>query len=266
MRLWIFLLLSACSAPAPIAVPPTPTGWIDDQAFPISKAWVFSEDNENVRWSVVLASMRGFPEEFRGDLQSAHVDFAGESRAVRGIGGSPSVVYFTFEADRAGAAQCAKGLGVQAHARVDPRLTLSCRLEPVDPAPAGHSQRIARFVMQNAGQRPFTFLSHGIGQSSERDSHFQVTIDRNGIRLPEVASPMDLGGPRQQVTLEPGGSHSFELDLAAWASFDEPGLYRIHAQVRLEIEAPYDRKGDPYDYAHLRWEAASAAECELRID
>ena len=279
MRACILLLAVSCSAashgptPVPAAiVPPEPAapeppvvGWVDDQAFPIERIWIFSLDNENTRWEVVLTSVRASPEHFAGDLRAVHVDFGGSPHAVTGFGGSPGVVYFNLIVDRSQAEAYAKLLGIPARGRVDPLLTIGARLESPASDVVPEQGASARLLIENDGPSAFAFRGDAAGMIVATDTRLEISIERDGVPLTRGGAALDFGGIQRTLTLEPGAVGSLIFDLGAWTDFAQPGFYRIRVKYSLEVDGSDPDSRERYDGMHLRWDQPIVAECERRV-
>ena len=269
MRTWVLLaLLFGCGA-TPQVLPATQsqaTAWIGDQHWPIARAWVFSRDNDNLHWTVAAVVAMAFPATFDGDLRQVHVEIAGVRHSVRSLGGDPTATYFEFDAELEAVPNLARGLGVDPAPRTDPGLVLTARLEPIEGSNPPTRGMHLRFVLENHGPASMTFLSGGTQARRVGVPLFEITVEHNGSNLPAPPQPPYLGGLSPIVTLAPGASHAWDVDLAYWARSDEGGLYVVRALLTLESESSGGREHSSYDYAAMRWDVKLGATCEFWDD
>lgn len=258
------LPISGCSAP------PTPAVHflVEGTEVPIQHAYVFSLDNENRTFSVMFEADAG---EIPIGTERAALHLAEQVLPITSAGLSPGMSSYGLRVDADTARRLAAALSVPARSRTHPGHALSARFEARGETrgeiTAGAESVPVRFVLQNTGDVPFQFLTGGrYRNESGRDNRFQFEIERDGETLPDIGSPYDFGGLGFCVTLQPGGEHTIEVDLAHWARFERTGTYRVRGTYEVDLRhAAFDVHAPPYRDAHLLWDEVAEASFELRV-
>lgn len=270
----LFLFAASCAphvgAPSPsepIAGPgftqgaQTPHLSIQGERLAIHAARVESMANDNGSFWISVDAQGA---RLEPSLDEAYLVVVGERLAITGASSDPGsgVTTYARQADRAQALHLASALGVELEERVPPGHRLRAHFEAPESVAAGATSVPIRFVLENIGDVPITFLDGGRGRNERgRDERFSFELARDGVPLEPIAL-VNFGGLGAFRTLIPGATHAFELDLAAWICFDEAGTWAGIGAYEMEItgrEAHSDRASD-------RWDDVLRAALEVRVD
>lgn len=229
------------------ALPPPPVELrIEGARVPIAAATIDAVENANTRYLVTVEAEGARLEP--GSLD-AELRLAGRPVDVTGASTDPARGRTTFISylDRSAARRAGRALGISPAHRVHPGHTLEVRVVAGENPEHEHP---LRFVIENAGHVPITFLDGGRNRNERgRDDRFtfEVTLDGTTLEATELHTYGGLGVHR---TLPPGRVWTFELDAADW--FELPGSGHLAGTVRYEMEivgreGASDRPGRHWD-------------------
>jgi len=265
----LILACTACSAPVPAPARAEKTASVrfllDRTEADFHDPQVLSIDNENKQFEVTLLS------HVLSDPTQAHTSelTLGELHLpVCSWGRSGEVSDFTFRATAEQARAIARALGIEARDRGPFYGELVGKLEAVGELRSGAEHLPLRFTLANTGPLAVWFLDGGRGRNElGRDNRFRFEVTRDVGDVP-VRELVDFGGLASYRRLEPGESHTLELDLAHWCKLADPGRYFVHATYEAELlpaEFEPDKPMPMGWHAHIVQTRRIAAELELDL-
>lgn len=91
------------------------------------------------------------------------------------------------------------------------------------------------FTVTNRTGKPYRFMVGGDNRGSVRHNNFHITaVDEEGQAVKDPYNYNHFGGLAQEITLNPGETHTERLFLGHWLAFERPGKYTVTCQRTLE--------------------------------
>ena len=227
----------------------------------ISKAYVYSENNANTDFDVLLYSS-----DFSADPKTGapipvalrignHVyTWSG----YRSHGGSYNDTQFEIHGqDEAMAA--AKWLSVDCKLRTQPGYKFSAQFIPTQSEFHTNESVLVKFAMRNLDDRMIIFQSGG-QQRGYRDNQYGFrAMYQYGVPVADVGNPVNFGGLCELINLEPGKEFEGQTDLKKWFNFDKAGTYSIHGFYRLDFYPP-GKESEVWKPWNVKWSDYASAD------
>ena len=217
-----------------------PDGPVLQERLPFARPRLFSQDNENTRFTAWFSTAR-FSDDRRLFLRHGARIWPVGSR-----GGDDTAWSVSLEVDRDTAQRLAAWLEIP----LQERTPLGGGLRGVWDHPGGTTIRVR---ITNHGDRPVGMIVGG-RQRGPRDNQLSFEVLRDGELLPPLDG-WDFGGPCGVRVLAPGETHEASADATKWADLSRPGRYEV--RCRYEVSLVPGAEFPPWpDRAHETWEAA----------
>ena len=199
------------------------------------KAWIFSEVNDNSRFSAYFRTAKrktgGSWPVLRIDTVFFHPSSIGSDDVLSDIGFTLTESEAVFMADKMNIPMCR---------RKDPGYLPEGDFIPIKKEYfTGDTVRIY-FVLTNRGKETFTYNRGGrYRNSTGRCNYFHFQITFQDSLLKDISDYNDFGGIEGIPELLPGQSDTLHESVSNWCRFDKPGVYTLDCSYELLLQKPH---------------------------